>query len=72
MQPAASIPTDEERKNKYTSLDRITEEPEFCIICKQKIEVMSFKGTAVCSTNCTKVYSGESIEQKDNHPKGAA
>lgn len=71
MQPAASVPTDEERKNKYASLDRITEEPEFCErgTCRQRIHTMSFKGTGVCGERCRKVRDGEATVTE--RPKGA-
>lgn len=33
--------------------------PTHCCMCGTKIEVMSFKGTRVCSTNCDKAARGE-------------
>lgn len=52
------IQTDDERKNKYASLDRITDEPDYCAVCMGEIKVQCFKGTGICSTNCEKDAQG--------------
>lgn len=63
------VVTDAERKDKYASLDRITDAPEWCDVCTSEIKVQCFKGTGACSTNCEKYRKGEKPVE---HPKGAA
>lgn len=63
LEPGHPVQTDLERRVKYASLDRITEEPEFCAICTQKIETMSFKGTGVCGERCRKTRAQEPLTE---------
>lgn len=48
-------------KNKYDTLDPITEVPEYCTNpdCKKQIKVMAYRGTGVCGINCQKVMHPE-------------
>lgn len=65
-----SVITEEQRRAKYASLDRITDEPDYCAVCMTEIKTQCFKGTGICSTNCEKEVKGEpTVEER---PKGAA
>lgn len=68
------VSTEDERRAKYASLDRITGMREFCTrgTCRKEIKMQIFKGTGFCGTNCYKVAHGQSIEPNDSHPKGTA
>lgn len=69
LEPGHPIPTDLERRVKYATLDRITEEPEYCGVCTAEIKTMSFKGTGVCGDRCRKARAG--IPLVTDRPKGA-
>lgn len=42
-----------------TSSVKVKSLNELCVVCTQKIEVMCFKGTGVCSEQCRKFAEGE-------------
>lgn len=45
--------------NKYDTLDKVTEVPEYCAVCKNEIKTMTYRGTGVCGINCNKVMHPE-------------
>jgi len=57
------VVTPASRERMYGSLDPVASEPEFCSrgTCVEPINVMAFKGTGYCSTNCAKIARGEKV-----------
>lgn len=49
------------KKNKYETLERITEVPEYCTNpdCEKQIKTMAYRGRGVCGINCEKIMHPE-------------
>lgn len=65
---ALSVLTEEQRRAKYASLDRIADVIDLCAVCMGEIRVQVFKGTGICSTNCYKEANGEKSVEKAVSP----